>query len=493
MLDRPNIVFLMPDQLRYDFLSCYGADFIDTPNIDALCQRGVRYERAYSEHPVCVPARVALLTGMNTVKAGVLDNSQWLRPDYQRCGLHTWPEILKAQGYYTLATGKMHFYPWQARFGFQRRIIAEDKLWGFIEDDYHHFLAARGYTKRVMVDDPSYHENHMALISPLPYECTVDHWVGVQTATWIEEYDGEEPFAIMVGFPGPHSQYDPAPEFATFDPAAMPEPLPAGAEDVAMMMRSSGGKTPGAGRSSESWYKVNNPNPPTRETHMLHRANYAGLVKQIDVEVGRIVEALEKKGQLDNTVIILSSDHGDYLGDHGLGGKGTYFEASCHVPMIVSHPDASGGQVRDDLVTLTDVTATMVSLGGARVPTYMDAAPLPGLGLDGECEREHVIGILRSGWMIFDGEWKLARYAGGSHLFKLAQDPGEQHNRARDPDCAEVYHRLDQTLLAEVMRLMNEVNFAGRHLTHSSSADFGRVGWERRYPMPWGEIYGEGD
>jgi len=93
MSDRPNIVFLMPDQLRHDFLSCYGAQFIDTPAIDALCERGIRYERAYSEHPVCVPARAALLTGMNAVKAGVLNNSQWLRPDYGDCGLRTWPEI----------------------------------------------------------------------------------------------------------------------------------------------------------------------------------------------------------------------------------------------------------------------------------------------------------------------------------------------------------------------------------------------------------------
>ena len=114
MRDRPNIVFLMPDQLRHDFLGCYGAGFIDTPNIDALWEEGVRYERAYSEHPVCVPARAALLTGMNAVKAGVLDNSRWLRPDYGQCGVRTWPEILNDLGYYTLSTGKMHFYPWQA-------------------------------------------------------------------------------------------------------------------------------------------------------------------------------------------------------------------------------------------------------------------------------------------------------------------------------------------------------------------------------------------
>ena len=489
MRDRPNIVFLMPDQLRHDFLGCYGAGFIDTPNIDALCEEGIRYERAYSEHPVCVPARAALLTGMNAVKAGVLDNSRWLRPDYGQCGVRTWPEILNDLGYYTLSTGKMHFYPWQARFGFQRRIIAEDKLWGFVEDDYHHFLAARGYTKREMVDVPAYHENHMALVSPIPYECTVDHWVGVQSAEWIEAYDGEAPFAMMVGFPGPHSQYDPAPEFATFDPGRMPEPAPAVEEDVAMMRSGRRARAARAGGARRTWYEVDNPNPPTRETHMLHRAHYAGLVKQIDVEVGRIVAALEARGMLDDTVIILSSDHGDYLGDHGMGGKGTWYEGSCHVPMVVRHP-GTGPQVRDDLVTLTDVTATMLSLGGADIPANMDARPLPGLGLAGESRRDHLTGILRSGWMIFDGRWKLARYAGGSHLFDLEGDPQEQHNRAADPACAEIYRGLDQRLLAEVMGLMAEATFPARHLTHSSSSGFGRVGWERRYPMPWDEASG---
>ena len=95
--------------------------------------------------------------------------------------------------------------------------------------------------------------------------------------------------------------------------------------------------------------------------------------------------------------------------------------------------------------------------------------------------------------MIFDGEWKLARYGNGAHLFNLNQDPSEQQNRAQDPDCADIYRHLDQTLLTNVMRLLEEANFAGQHLTHSSSADFGRVKLERQYPMPWGEIYGEAD
>ena len=215
----------MPDQLRHDFLSCYGAEFINTPHIDALAQQGVRYNRAYSEHPVCVPARASLLTGMNAIKTGVLSNGQYLRDDYRDCGLQTWPELLGQQSYYTVGTGKMHFFPWERRFGFDHRIIAEDKLWGFIEDDYYHYLNAAGHSKTVFAELPEYHRNHMACISPLPWEYNCDHFVGRESARWIEEYEGEAPFAMMVGFPGPHSPYDPAPEYAQFNLEDMPEPI----------------------------------------------------------------------------------------------------------------------------------------------------------------------------------------------------------------------------------------------------------------------------
>ena len=488
MAEKPNLIFMMPDQLRADFLSCYGASFIDTPNIDALGQHGVTFARAYSPHPVCVPARVSLITGMNAIKAGVLDNGQFLRPDYPKCGIRTWPEILNESGYYTVATGKMHFYPWEKRLGFQRRIIAEDKLWGFIQDDYHHFLKARGYSKTAFRDQPEYHENFMALISPIPWECTVDHFVGQESAHWIEEYEGDQPFAMMVGFPGPHSPYDPAPEFATFDPEDMPEPAPGVPEDTALMRP----RAPGSGPSRRSWYAVENKGHPTRKHYMLQRAHYAGLIRQIDHEVGCIVEALCEKGILEDTVIVFSSDHGDYLGDHDLQGKNSYFEAACHIPLLVRHPGIEESIVCRNLVGLTDVTATLLSLAGCDVPGYMDSIPLPGLDLPGEKPRGHIVGMLRNGWMFFDGEWKLCKYAGGEvHLFNLKEDPTEQRNLTRDPQYADVFHRMDAQLTAEIMRAMNESYFSRRVYTfsYSSSPDFGRVGWERTYPMPWGRIY----
>ena len=96
--NRPNLLFIMPDQLRPDFLSCYGASFIDTPHIDSLCDSGVRYEKACASSPVCVPMRSTLLTGLNAIRTGVLGNGQYLRPDLTACGINTWPQLLSDGG-----------------------------------------------------------------------------------------------------------------------------------------------------------------------------------------------------------------------------------------------------------------------------------------------------------------------------------------------------------------------------------------------------------
>ncbi|MDE0966247.1 MAG: sulfatase-like hydrolase/transferase, partial [Candidatus Latescibacteria bacterium] len=143
-MSKPNILFLMPDQLRPDFLSCYGADFIDTPNIDSLAGEGTLYRNAYSTSPVCVTARHNILTGLNSIRAGVLNNGQFIRPDYAACGISTWPELLGENGYHTAGIGKMHFYPWDAMMGYDERVICEDKRWLHIQDDYADFLAQKG-------------------------------------------------------------------------------------------------------------------------------------------------------------------------------------------------------------------------------------------------------------------------------------------------------------------------------------------------------------
>ncbi|RME56814.1 MAG: DUF229 domain-containing protein, partial [Caldilineae bacterium] len=216
------------------------------------------------------------------------------------------------------------------------------------------------------------------------------------------------------------------------------------------------------------------------------RAHYAALVKQIDDEVGAILAALEEQGQLDNTVIIFASDHGDYLGDHDLIGKGTFYESSIHIPLILAGPGVDGPQVNDELVALTDVTATLLHLAGADLPPYLDARPLPGAGAD-RTPHDLLYGMVSDGWMAYDSRWKLCKYTTGDLLlFDLETDPTEQVNRLRDPACRDVLLRLDALLGQELMRSVRLANEDRRVYTDSLFADpgFGMRGWQRRYPKP---------
>ncbi|NQU97539.1 MAG: sulfatase-like hydrolase/transferase, partial [Chloroflexi bacterium] len=476
---RPNIVFLFPDQLRRDFLRCYGAEFIQTPHMDSIAEEGVRYDRCYSASPVCVPARISLLTGLNALKNGVTDNSPSLRLDYREAGIQIWPEMLAERGYYTAAVGKMHFYPWDARFGFQYRVIAEDKRWLEIRDDYYHFLKERGLRKLHGEEHEGYHENKGAIVSRIPWEASWDHFVGMEACRFIRNYGTEGPFALMVGFPGPHCPYDPTPEFLKeFDPADMPSPIPEVPGDAPGMRAKTveGNKGP--------WNGVDYTDFPL-EAKMKIRAHYAALVKQIDYEVGQILDALREQGLLDNTVVIFASDHGDYLGDHNLIGKNSFYESATRVPLLIMPPGLDAPAVEGGLVELTDVTSTMLHFAGYDTPAYMDSRPLPGLGIGEGQARERIFGMLSDGWMAFDGRWKLAKYASGEvHLFDLEDDPHEQRNLAADPRHSETLQKLDAEMTAEIME---SVLFAMRDRLPAPvglSADraFAMEGWTRPFP-----------
>ena len=213
------------------------------------------------------------------------------------------------------------------------------------------------------------------------------------------------------------------------------------------------------------------------------------MVQQIDYEVGQILETLERQGLLDNTVIIFSADHGDYLGDHGMIGKGTFFESSIHIPMIVRMPDGaqSGSTARenDQLVSLTDVTATILGAAGVDVPDYMDSRPLPGLGLPDEAAHEDLIGATQGGWWIYDGRWRLCKYSGaGEFLFDRLNDPAEQHSLTHEAEYQGVRDRLDARLTTTVMAFTSESHFDHRVYMRdlSQKPAFGREGWQRPFP-----------
>ncbi|HRJ44035.1 MAG TPA: sulfatase-like hydrolase/transferase, partial [Caldilineaceae bacterium] len=262
------------------------------------------------------------------------------------------------------------------------------------------------------------------------------------------------------------------------DPEAMPDPIPADHTPPAMIegnVRGNRGDWNGVDYS-----EFNDDHKRKIRTH------YAGLVKQIDDEIGDILAALERSGQLENTLIIFASDHGDYLGDHGMIGKSSFYEASCHVPLILAGPGVGGPEVSQEIVALLDVTASLLHLGGAGLPGYLDSRPLPGLGAPRK-PHDYLFGATSGGWMIYDGRWKLCKYATGDILFfDLASDPTEDRNLAGDPAHLAGYLAMDAALTQELLRSVTGANFDRRVYTGNSmwnDPDFGKRGWQRTYPQ----------
>lgn len=472
----------MPDQLRSDFLSCYGATFIDTPHIDSLCESGVRYDRAYSPHPVCVPMRSSLLTGINAIRTGVMGNGQYLRPDLEACGIRTWPDRLRDEGYRTCAIGKMHFYPWEASMGFDHRIVCEDKRWIQIEDDYQKYLNAKGLRKLHGNEHEGYQKNRGAIVHQHSYEDSWDGFVGNETVKYIKAHD-DTPFAIMVGFPGPHCPYDPSAEYADrYSPDDMPEPYPIADDQPGQFVEGNVNGNKG------TWNGVDYTEFTTTHKKKI-RAYYAALVKQIDDKVGEIIQTLKDTGRWDNTIVIFCSDHGDYLGDHGLIGKGTFYEASTRVPLIVRVPEMGESRVHEGPASIEDITATLLHYGGCEVPGYMDSRPLADLDIADASGRGYVFGVLSGGSMIYDGTWKLARYSNGwSALFNISEDPAEQHNHIDDPDCQAIRERLDAILTRQFLASITKAHAEKNHATDWVDPAFakGEGAWKRVYPQPIG-------
>jgi arylsulfatase len=481
--DRPNLIFILPDQLRHDFLGCYGAEFLETSNIDRLAARGVRYDSAYSCHPLCVPARASLLTGRNAIRNGVTGNGSWLSPLLREEGIRTWPELLANAGYLTAAIGKMHFYPWDARHGFQYRSVAEDKRWIHVRDDYFHFLRSKGQRKYHGNEHPGYHENKGAVVSNLPWELSVDHFVGQEACRFIQDFGSDGPFAMMIGFPGPHCPYDPTQAYLSkVDRDNIPRAVPEVPDDSAGLRRQSE-----AGKR-KPWNGVDYSEFPESAKQTI-RAHYAASVMQIDHEVGQVMEALESEGLEDNTIVIVSSDHGDYLGDHNLIGKGSFFESSIHVPLIVSGAGIQPAVSRE-LVELSDITATLLQFAGLDRPTYYDSIALPDLGLDRSPDREYSIGMLTGGWMIQDKRFRLAQYrTGEAMLFDLQNDPDEQRNLIADPIHSDRVRRFYTALSAAIMDSVSDSCHPQRVSDSDLSSDraFGHEGWTRQFPRPFGE------
>jgi choline-sulfatase len=424
----PNILFFFPDQHRFDWTAANPAVEVRTPNLDRLAARGARFTSAVTPSPLCAPARACLAAGSEYARCGVRDNRQ----DYP-VARTTFYTLLQRAGYHTMGCGKFDLHKATADWGLDgRRLIAE---WGFSDgidsagkwdaissgaakpkDPYMAFLMERGLLATHVDDMKKRGSNRFVTFpTPLPEDAYGDNWIAAGGLALLSRAPAGKPWFIQVNFAGPH------------DPMDITE------------------------RMDRECRGLKRFPPPVGETnlspeHLAARQNYSAMVENIDRWLGAYLERLRERGDLDNTVVVWSSDHGEMLGDRGAWGKSKPWQPSIGVPMVVAGPDVRAGVVHAGPATTMDLAATFLELAGAARPADMDSRSLvPILSGKTDRHRDCVLSGLGPWRVAFDGRYKLITgwSAGGGKktegkaepaaeplLFDLSADPQEQTNLA---------------------------------------------------------------
>jgi len=427
--ERPNILFLMSDQHRGDCVGADGNRAISTPNLDRVASEGARFGSAYSSVPSCTPARSTILTGLSPWHHGMLGYGR-VPERFPR----ELPRMIRGAGYQTLGIGKMHFHPQRNTHGYHKTILDESgrvQSEDFVSDYRQWF---KSVAPKMDPDVTGIGWNsHRAAPYGLPEHLHPTRWTGDEAVRFLESYDQPEPFLLKVSFARPHSPYD-APErfWNMYKDADLPERvLGDWCQRHAQL-----GKPP----SDSLWQGDLGPEKP-REA----RIGYYGNVTFIDEQVGRMLEVLDERGQLDNTLILFTADHGDMLGDHHMWRKTYGYEASARIPMLVRWPSSlcrgKRGQVISQPVELRDILPTFLDAAGVRFePDWFDGRSMLELargrteGWRPYIDLEHSTCYHPSNnWTgLTDGRFKYIYYApeGRQQLFDLKNDPHETRDLA---------------------------------------------------------------
>ncbi len=454
---RPNILWYCTDQQRWDTIHALGNPHIRTPRLDAFCAQGTAFERAYVQSPICTPSRASMLTGRYPASHHVHRNGNaWFPQDEVLV-----TRLLADAGYDCGLIGKFHLT--KAK-GHEERIDDGYRLWQWSHHPlpnldpehhaYHQWLEAKGVDAQEL-----YAQITSFCCAGVPAELHQTTWVTETAIRFVEEArDG--PWMLSLNPFDPHPPFDPPPEyFSRYDPASLPPPLFrdsdlerqkafANVSQQTIEAMDPRGPMPGAAaHQADTAYR-----PPDSFHGQTVKAAYYAMIELIDHEFGRLLDALDAMGELDNTVVLFHSDHGEMLGDHGLLYKGCrFFEGLVHVPMIWSWP----GRVLQDLRSpalceLVDIAPTLMQAAGLEVPRSMQGSslwPLLTGAADPAHHKSHVVCEFNDalgsaanaapshGSMYFDGRFKHNVYHGTGlgELFDLENDPGEFDNLWDDP------------------------------------------------------------
>lgn len=455
MPTQPNILIIYTDQHRWDAYGATGNDSIQTPHLDRIARDGVLYENCFCPLPVCTPSRYSFLSGQYVRQHGGWTNHTTLPVETE-----TFPRLFRQAGFATAAVGKMHFTPTYLDVGFERMRLAEQAGPGRWDDDYHRYLDERGLIDRVdMMDQreelrtaspqpawdlstpdhlrtapPEYWQCFGAMRSDLPEAHHSTSWIGRQARDVLDGWDGGGNL-LMVSFIKPHHPFDPP---APWDGMYAPDTLnvPAGwTEDVPELDRD----------YCEGFFDNCRLDEPSLRRVM---AMYYATISQIDHQVGQILECLQSKGLYDDTLILFSADHGEYLGHHHLLLKGgLMYDPLVRIPLAVKYPgrrDNSGSHA--GLFSNIDCAPTLLQAAGLAVPASMDqATDLSTAGRDYVfAEADHGRSL-----MVRTADHKLLHHDDPRFrcLFDLQADPYELRNQFDQPAMGVIQQELQTALL----------------------------------------------
>lgn len=433
---RPNILWICTDQQRFDTIHALGNPHLRTPHLDRLVAEGAAFTHAYCQSPICTPSRASFLTGMYPSRVRACGNGN----DYWAGAAPLVTKLLADAGYDCGLSGKLHLAAAENRV--EKRGADGYRVFHWSHGpihlnqpghEYDAWLARQGYSLAELRRQP-------AAIPPELHQTT---WCADRAIDFIEAAAPGQPWLFSVNVFDPHPPFDPPQAYRDHYPtAAMPGPH-FQESDLAAQAKLAGIDFQTPARRPDSFNACG------------LQAAYWAMVELIDANVGRLLAALERTGQADNTLVIFMSDHGEALGDHGLLMKGCrFYEGLVRVPLLLRWPGKiRAGLRRDALVELTDLAPTLLELAGLPVPAAMQGRSLWPL-LTGQTDRHRDLvrceyyAALPPGQsratMMRDQRHKLVVYHGTElgELFDLEEDPWEFHNLWDDCGRAEIRFRL---------------------------------------------------
>lgn len=414
--DRPNILFILSDQHRADYLGTVGHAFLQTPHLDALARESVLFARAYCGNPLCVPSRMALMTGQSSGAIRVWGNGNILDST-----IPTFAHGLTAAGYETVLAGKMHFCGSDQYHGFSQRLVGEVSP-ELLDAAY----AASGNGESWAGN------NAYAIQASGAGHCGFgyyDEQVADSSVQFIEsQQQGATPWCLVSGFISPHNPYvcDPSWFDHYLDQVALPKD-----EEVKAVRR--------AQPYLDLFVSEFGLENLEAEGQKKALAAYCGICTELDRRIGKMIRALQATGQWENTVVIYTSDHGESAGEGGLWFKTTLTEASARVPLMIRVPGGQKGVVSQELVSLFDLAPTLLDAAEAEPLPRTDGISLLPLVQGGEALQRHddfvwaeSIGTkdCRHVFACWHQDWKYVDVPalGQEYLFDLRRDPKESNN-----------------------------------------------------------------